>query len=143
VTRRRPMGDDGTVLLLVLGFTGVLLALVAVVVDVSVVILAKRAAASAADGAAVSAAQALDIGELHTGGLGRRIPLDLAEARARVAAYEGQVRSQQPGLGLAVRLEGRTAVVTARRTVPLPLRVPGVGPVQVRAVARAEAPVLP
>ena len=141
--RRRPGGDDGTVLLLVLGFTGVLLALVAVVVDVSVVILAKRSAASAADGAAVSAAQALDVGELHAGGLGARIPLDLAEARARVASYEAQVRPQQPGLGLAVRLEGRTAVVTATRAVPLPLRVPGVGPVQVRAVARAEAPVLP
>ena len=141
--RRRPGGDDGTVLLLVLGFTGVLLALVAVVVDVSVVILAKRSAASAADGAAVSAAQALDVGELHASGLGARIPLDLGEARARVAAYQAQARSQQPGLGLAVRLEGRSAVVTATRTVALPLRVPGVGPVQVRAVARARAPVVP
>lgn len=141
--RRRPKGDDGTVLVLVLGFTGMLLTLVAVVVDVSVVILAKRATASAADGAAVSAAQALDLRALHAAGLGSRIPLDRGEARARVAAYEARVRPQQPGLALTVRLEGRTAVVTGTRAVPLPLRLPGVAPVQVRAVARAEAPVLP
>ena len=143
MTARRVSGEDGTVLLLVLGFTGVLVALVAVVVDVSAVILAKRGVASAADGAAVSAAQALDLAELHSAGLGRTIPLHLGEAQARVAAYEARVRSSHPGLALTVRIEGRTAVVTGTRTVPLPLGVPGVGPVQVRAVARAQAPVLP
>ncbi|MCW2667835.1 MAG: hypothetical protein JWN57_2797, partial [Frankiales bacterium] len=38
---RRPAGDEGSVLLLVLGFTAVLVALVAVVADVSVLLLAK------------------------------------------------------------------------------------------------------
>ena len=138
-----PGRDDGSVLLLVLGFAGVLLTLVAVVVDVSAVVLAKRSVASAADGAAVSAAQALDLDTVYSEGLGARIPLDVGEARTRVAAYEGQVRAQQPGLRLVLRLEGRTAVVTGSRTVRLPFRLPGTGTVRVSAIARARAPVLP
>ena len=141
--RDEPGRDDGSVLLLVLGFAGILLTLVAVVADVSAVVLAKRGVASAADGAAVSAAQALDLDAVHREGLGRQIPLDAGQARARVVAYEGQVRAQQPGLRLALRLEGRTAVVTGSRTVRLPFRLPGTGPVRVSAVARARAPVLP
>ena len=140
---RRPRGDQGTVLVLVLGFHAVLVLLVGVVVDVSSVVLAKRAVAGAADGAAVSAAQALDVQALYAGGLGGHVPLDLAGARSRVAAYEAQVRVDQPGLSLGLRLEGGTAVVTATRTVGLPFRLPGAGPVRVRAVARARAPVRP
>jgi Flp pilus assembly protein TadG len=141
--RRRPDGEQGSVLLLVLGFAGILVLLVAVVADVSAVILAKRNVASAADGAAVSAAQALDLEALRAQGLGEQIPLSVDDARARVAAYEAQVRGQQPGLTLAVRVEGRTAVVTGVRTVRLPFPLPGTAPVRVSAVARARAPVLP
>ena len=143
MTRDGASRDEGSVLVLVLGFVGILLVLVAVVVDVSAVVLAKRGVASAADGAAVSAAQALDLGAVYGEGLGDRIPLDAGEARARVSAYEGQAREQQPGLRLGLRLEGRTAVVTGSRTVRLPFRLPGTGPVRVSAVARAQAPVSP
>ena len=139
---RRTAGDEGSVLVLVLGFAGILLVLVGVVVDVSAVVLAKRGVASAADGAAVSAAQALDLGALYSGGLGEAVPLSLAEARARVAAYEVHARTENPGLELAVRIEGRTAVVTGVRTVALPFPFGG-GPVRVQSVARARAPVTP
>ena len=135
--------DEGSVLLLVLGFAGILLTLVAVVVDVSAVVLAKRSVASAADGAAVSAAQALDLDAVHDAGLGTQIPLSAGDARVRVAAYEEQARQQQRGLRLVLRLEGRTAVVTGSRTVRLPFGLPGTGRVGVSAVARARAPVLP
>ncbi len=135
--------DQGSVLLLVIGFAGLLLTLVAVVADLSAVVLAKRGVASAADGAAVSAAQALDLDAVYDAGLGAALPLDPGDARARVAAYEGQARAQQPGLRLGLRLEGRTAVVTGSRTVRLPFRLPGTGVVRVSAVARARAPVLP
>ena len=141
--RVRCRGDEGSVLVLVIGFTGILLTLVAVVVDVSAVVLAKRSVASAADGAAVTAAQALDLDAVHEGGLGAQLPLSVGQARARVADYEGRARAQQPGLRLALRLEGRTAVVTGSRTVRLPFQLPGTGPVRVSAVARARAPVLP
>lgn len=135
--------DEGSVLLLVIGFAGVLLVLVAVVADVSAVVLAKRSVASAADGAAVSAAQALDLDAVYDQGPGEQLPLSTGDARARVAAYEAQAGGQQPGLRLVLRLEGRTAVVTGSRTVRLPFRLPGTGPVRVSAVARSRAPVLP
>ena len=141
--RRPPEGDGGSVLVLVLGFAGILVTLVAVVVDVSAVVLAKRAVASAADGAAVSAAQALDLDAVYARGLGPQVPLSLDEARSRVAAYEAQARGAQPGLSLALRLEGSTAVVTGTRTVALPFALPGTHPVRVVAVARARAPVQP
>lgn len=136
--------DSGSVLVLVIGFFGVLLVLVAVVVNVSVVVLAKRGASSAADGAAVSAAQSLDLGVLYDQGLLGRIPLSPTRARARVAAYEATAQRQQPGLqlGVVVDVGARTATVTATRSVDLPFDLPGSGPVSVRAVATARAPVV-
>jgi hypothetical protein len=114
------------------------------VVDVSAVVLAKRGVAGSADGAAVSAAQALDLEALYRDGLKDQLPLDPAEASSRVAAYEAQAVIGQPELRLSVRVDGRTAVVTATRTVPLPFPVPG-SPwtVDVESVARARAPALP
>ena len=131
--------DDGSVLLLVIGFAGVLLAVVAVVVDVSAVVLAKRAVASAADGAAVTAAQSLDLDALYAGGLGAAVPLSQADAEQRVAAYREGL--DLPGLELRVRVDGTTAVVDARRVVRLPFPFPGRRDVEVQAQARARAPV--
>lgn len=141
--RRRPNGDDGTVLLLVVGLTAVLLLAVALVVNVSAVLLAKRSLASAADGAAVSAAQALDQQAFYATGLDGGIPLDPAEAAARVAAYRADAAVGQPGLQMSVQIEGRTAVVRASRTLTLPLGALSSGPVTVEAVARARAPLAP
>ena len=141
--RRRPQGDDGTVLLLVVGLTAVLLLAVGLVVNVSAVVLAKRSLASTADGAAVSAAQALDSGTFYATGLGGGIPLDPAGAAERVAAYRADAEAGQPGLRMTVRVEGRTAVVRATRTVTLPLALLSTGPVTVEAEARARAPLAP
>jgi hypothetical protein len=142
-----PRDERGTVLVLLLGFTAVLLLMVAVVVNVSAVILAKRALASAADGAAVSAAQALDLEALYAGGLGSgRIPLEPGQARARVASYAAQAAQSQPGLQLRVDLsdDGSTAIVRGVRLVELPFgRVLGFRPVRVEAEARARAPLSP
>ena len=140
---RRPRGDDGTILVLTLGFAGILVVLVAVVVNVSAVVLAKRGVASAADGAAVSAAQALDLSTVYEQGLGSEIPLDPSAAVERVLAYQDSAQSAQPGLRLQVRVEGTTAVVTGVRRVTPPFPVLGTGPVDVTAVARARAPVVP
>ena len=149
MTPRRldPRDDAGTILVLVLGFFAVLLVMVAVVVNVSAVILAKRGVASAADGAAVSAAQSLDVEAFSTRGLvSGFLPLDARQARAAVATYEAQARSGQPGLDLAVDVsaDGTTAVVRGRRMVELPFgRLLGFRPVRVEAEARARAPTAP
>lgn len=143
--RRRD--DDGTVLVLLLGFTAVLMLLVAVVVNVSSVILAKRGLASATDGAAVSAAQSLDLDALYASGLdAERLPLDPAQAATRVAAYEAQAAAGQPGLQLSVDVsaDGTTAIVRGVRMVELPFgRILGFQPVRVEAEARARAPTRP
>jgi hypothetical protein len=139
--------DEGTVLVLLLGFTAVLMLLVAVVVNVSSVILAKRGLASATDGAAVSAAQSLDLDALYAAGLDtERIPLDRAQAATRVAAYEAQAAMGRPGLQLSVDVsaDGTTAIVRGVRIVELPFgRILGFQPVRVEAEARARAPTRP
>ena len=148
MTRRpEPRDDSGTILVLVLGFTAVLLLMVAVVVNVSAVILAKRGVASAADGAAVSAAQSLDVEAFYARGLASgRVPLDVALARVRVAEYAARADDLQPGLRLAVAIgaDGSTAIVRGQRSVELPFgRILGFRPVTVQAEARARAPVTP
>lgn len=65
---------------------------VGVVVNVLAALLARRAVASAADGAAVAAAQALDEGAVRSAGLSdQRLPLSQSGARERVAAYARQM----------------------------------------------------
>lgn len=136
-----PRGEEGTVLVLVLGLFAVLLLLVGVVVDVSAVVLAKRSLASTADGAAVSAAQALDEDVFYARGPGAGVPLSEVGVRDRVGAY---ATGAGPDLRMNARVEdGYTAVVTATRTVALPFGGwLGLADVEVDAVARARAPLV-
>ena len=139
----RPRGDQGTVLLLVVGLTAVLLLLVAVVVDASVVLLARRGVASAADGAAVAAAQQADARSIRDDGLGGRLALDATVVDQVVASYQADARAGQPGLVLSASVEGgTTAVVLGGRTVRLPfVGWLHVGQVRITAEGRARSPV--
>lgn len=132
---------------LTLGLALVLMALVVVVVDVSVVALARRNVASAADGAALVAAQQPDARVLNTrrDALNRRLPLDQSEVVRVVAAYQREEVRRQPRLSMTASVSGGTeAVVQARRTVRLPfVSWFGVRDVVVRATGRARSPVIP
>ena len=133
------------VLVLLVGLVVVLIALVGVVVDVSAVVLAKRSLASAADGAAVSAAQALDYEVFYARGPSAGVPLSAGGVGERVAAYAAGAAADQPGLQLDAQVEaGYVAVVTARRTVAVPVGGSwlGLDAVALTAVARARAPVV-
>jgi Flp pilus assembly protein TadG len=141
--RRRD--DQGTVLLLTVGLSVVLMALVGVVVDVSAAALAKRSLAAAADGAAVAAAQQANRRAVRDGRLGDTLLLSGVRVRQTVATYAARARTTQAGLQMSARVEGGTeAVVTATRTVRLPftgfLRA---GSVRLHAVARARSPITP
>lgn len=140
----RPHGEDGTVLVLVLGLFAVMLLLVGVVVNVSVVVLTKRSLASAADGAAVSGAQALDDAGFYADGLDGAVPLSTGAVQQRVASYLAATDSAQPGTAMSASVEdGRTAVVVATRTVGLPFGGwVGVQDVELSAIASAEAPLV-
>ena len=144
---RRQRDDEGTILFLTLGLTVVLLLLVAVVVDVSAVILAKRGVASAADAAALAAAQQPDRGLINSrdNALAQHLPLDPGLVGDVVASYENDARAGQPGLRLVATLRGEDeAVVDAYRTITVPFGGwLGVGNVEVHAVARARSPVMP
>ena len=137
--------DEGSVLLLVIGLAAVLLVMVAVVVDVSYVVLAKRALADAADAAALSAAQQPDRGAISgsADALATRLPLAPADVDRAVSAYERDARTDQRGIDLRARLEeGRTvAVVDGFRTVQLPfVGWLGVAQVRLHAVGKARSP---
>jgi hypothetical protein len=141
---RRARDDEGSVMVLTIGLTAILLLLVGVVVNVSVAALARRSLSSAADGAAVSGAQGLDEQAYLMRGLDSAVPLSEALVRQRDEAYERRAGSDQEGLELQSRVDGDTVVVTARRVVPLPFGGwLGIDEVTVTAEARARAPVAP
>jgi len=64
---RSRRGDDGTVMLLTLGLTALVLGLVLTVADAGAVFVARRELASTCDGAATAAAQAVDVPAVYAG----------------------------------------------------------------------------
>ena len=103
--RRR---DEGSILVLSLGFIIICIIALAVVVDASTVFLARRALQSQADGAALAGAQAIDLDAYYSEGASERIRLDEASVRA---AVDRHVR-RDPG-------DGRLTGVTMRDDVVL------------------------
>ena len=80
--------DDGSLTVLVIGFTFILAVLIVVGVDVSKVFLARRSLSSVADAAALAAAQSADRAAVYAGaaGCGGVLPLDPAAAAQQVDA---------------------------------------------------------
>jgi hypothetical protein len=74
--------DSGQLTLMIIGFVAIAATLVVVGIDVSKVFLARRALSSAADAAALSAAQGVDKAAIYggAGGCGGLLPLDPATA---------------------------------------------------------------
>jgi uncharacterized membrane protein len=117
-------------------FVAVLVLLVAVVVDASAAFLARRRLAGTADGAALAAAQAVDLTAFYGGSGGDLLPL--GDVEAAVAAYVTEPGTEVVGVEV---VDGTTVVVTLRRHLALPLAPPGYGNgVDVTAQARARLP---
>lgn len=104
--RRRP-DDQGSILVLSLGFIVICILALAVVVDASSVFLARRALQAQADAAALAGAQAIDLGAYYAEGASSRIRLDAAGIRA---AVERHVR-RDPGDGRLTSVSLRDDVV--------------------------------
>lgn len=136
---RRPARDDqGSILLLTLGYLGVALMLVVVVVDASAVFLARRSLAADTDGASLAAAQSVSGPEVYARGAGRRLPL--AAVQAAVARYQGDGHSSALTSSLEHDPDGDVVVVTGHRQVRLPFAgALGIGPVTVSATSRASS----
>ncbi|MFT4300057.1 MAG: pilus assembly protein TadG-related protein [Aeromicrobium sp.] len=115
MTRR----DDGQITLLTVGLFAVLGVLAAVVVNASDAFLERQRLNGLADGAAIEAADALDLAAYYDDG---QMTLDLGAARARVAEHVADT----PGVRvLEVRLDGDRVTVRLAQDISLPLAPPG------------------
>ena len=112
-------GESGQISLLVIGFAVILLALVAVVVDASQVVLLRRTLASVADGAALTAAQSLAERPLYSGEAGTSLPLDPSAARVAALDYVASVGGSARLVEVAIRADTVTVVVAAQADLPL------------------------
>lgn len=149
--------ERGSITVLVIGYAAIAVALLVAGIDVSKVFLAERALASAADAAAVDAAQAVDTAQIYDGPdlrCGHPLPLD--PQRVDAAARES-IAERAPDLARSfVSLEpvrtsvsGGTVTVVMRGEVAVPfgrvLRWLGVardgGAVPVSDTAHAQSPV--
>ena len=109
--RPRPR-DEGSILVLTLGFIVICILALAVVVDASTVFLARRTLQSQADAAALAGAQAIDLGAYYARGASARIQLDSAGVRA---AVDRHVR-RDPGEGRLTGVSLRDEVVLVTMT---------------------------
>lgn len=143
--------ETGSVSLLILGLAVIAMVLVAGTVAVTSAHLSRMRLLDVADGAALSAANALD-DSAYRRGVGESVPLSNASVRERAVAYvEGRPR---PAGIVAWRLgpatgtpDGRTAVVSMSGEARLPmvgaaLRELGVS-VTISVVSSARADVIP
>jgi hypothetical protein len=87
--------DEGSILILSLGFIIICILALGIVVDASTVFLARRGLQAQADAAALAGAQAIDLGAYYASGAAPRIRLDPTRVRA---AVERHVR-RDPGTG--------------------------------------------
>jgi len=111
--------EGGQITLLVIGFAVILLALVAVVVDASQIVLLRRSLSSLADGAALTAAQSLAEGALYSGQAAETLPLDPAGARSAVSAYLSQAGADVVLVEVTVADDTVSVALAARADLPL------------------------
>jgi|tagenome__1003787_1003787.scaffolds.fasta_scaffold20197393_2 hypothetical protein len=145
VAGRRPRREAGTVTPLLLAFAVCLGLLIAAVTDVSAAYLRRQAAASVADGAALSASDAAAAASVYAGESRRFVPIDEEAARHAVLAYldDSGAAHRYPGLRTDVQvLDGRTIVVDLAMPYDLPISIPGSrDSVVIRVESSAEVPV--
>ncbi len=140
--------DSGQLLVLILGFAVVAGLLVTVVTNASRVFLYQRALSSAADGAALAAAQSVDTAAIYRGGADETLPLDPAAVDAAVSSYLGDagVAERLPGLAVATTATDGSTTVTVTLTARLELAFLNAvsdqwaGGVPLSATARATSP---
>lgn len=116
-----PRREEGSILVLVIGYTAIAVVLIVVAVDTSKVFLARRALAAAADAAALAAAQGVDRAAIYAGpGLRCGQPLPLAAEPAADRA-ERSVSDDRADLRhwFAVLADPRTSLAGATVGVEL------------------------
>ena len=146
--RRLRDDDDGQLLPLILVYTLIAAVLIGIVVDTSRAFLHRRSLTAAADAAASTGANALDVEEFYArAGAGEQLPLGAAAVQTAVQTYlaDAGLAARFDQLTAATRTDGETVTVTLSARVSLPFDVlslaPGGAPIEVTASARS--PLLP
>jgi hypothetical protein len=127
---RRPARDEaGQVTMLILGFAGILVMAIVVVVDASAAYLQRQGLDKLADGAALYGADLGSAGVYEQGLDGQRLLQQEAAVEAAVRDYlaRADAGATYPGIDVAVRVDatGRSVTVLLRAPLDLPLRIPG------------------
>jgi uncharacterized membrane protein len=131
--------EDGQVLVLTLFLAVVLLLFVTVVVDTSAAFLGRRSLAGDADGAALVAAQSVDLDAYYAGQATTDLPL--AGVNDTVDRYVAGLPTPTDVDDVHLDAAGTTVTVTLRRHLALPLAFPGYGAgVDLTATATARLP---
>lgn len=141
---RQLRGDDGTVLLLVIGLVAIAALLIAVVADISALYLERRNLTSAADGAALAGAQSVDEASIYRQGLPAEgpVPLDEDAAERAVLDYLHDAGVLGPGTDVRVSTTSTTVSVSLAARMKLPVAntitagTSGTAPVSATATAR-------
>jgi len=141
----RGTGQDGSVLLLVIGLVPILAGLIAVGTDLAVLFTHRRSLATEADAAVLAGAQAANLRQLYTSGKITELPLDCRRAREIVDARVGSAASdRRVSRAVVARFSCRsnTVTVSLRSSVDLPFASHfGISPtVEVGADAAARSP---
>jgi Flp pilus assembly protein TadG len=138
VRRSGGRADGGSIMMLTLGYVMIAAMLAIVVTDVSAVYLARRSVASAADGAALAAAQRIDENAVYTT-TGQLDRLPLSDVLTTVADYQDRADPSGATVLTGSLLDEDTVEVQGSRVVDLPLvGFLGIGPVTVHAAADAQ-----
>ena len=146
-----PRDEDGSISLFILGLALIAMLLIAGAVAVTSAHLSRMRLLDVADGAALSAANALD-DSAYDQGVGESVPLSNRSVQERAAVYlgsrprPGSIREWRLGPGTGTP-DGRTAVVVVVGEAELPMVGPalrdlGVA-VTIRVESRARSDVLP
>lgn len=126
----RLRAEEGSVLVSGLLLSLALLMLIGTAADIGRAFVVRRELVSAADGAALSGSQALDLAALHDG----RIQLDPAQAQQAAL----QTLAGEPGIEAAATADGASVHVRVQRTVQtILLRLVGVPRLTIAADATA------
>lgn len=114
-------GEQGQTTVLIVGFFIVAVLLVVVVVDASAAYLRRQRLDSLADGAALAATEGVQEEEIYTHGVGERLALDPATARADVVTYLRSIGAYTGYRGLSIRVVATGDAVQVEVSAPLEL----------------------
>lgn len=115
--------ERGQMTVMILGFTVIVLILLAIVVDVSKAFLVRRDLAQLADGAALAGTRGVS-GSVADGSINEGVELSQEAAQHEVAKYLDAVKHGYDDLDWTVSVENAEVTVHLEARVDLPLSVP-------------------